>query len=362
MSPNFFSFGGAEKFYFKKRRARPGGKPKSHTAHTHRAQPFPVESRHPAWASLSQNPPSPFSFCALRRGVLSVVSPAPFALRFGPTGSPSSCPSSLAAALIFPNARHAVALPPGATLLRTSSSLGPEVLWARNRAPWVQGAAALRPADPARRPQLSPDYVAPFSGLGGSSLPSRASSRLRLAPGGGLLRQHTVVLRRRFAALRSEQDQDPAEVGVQFLRFFGGRAAEPGFPPCTEDSSPEPNGNMRNEIKQKEEMRKVIFVRPFPPPQGETAASTGNATEAVPGPTQEKILLQTYPTQEASPFSEKGRQRRPRGVALHMPSGRSLVSNRPCPRGVAIRVRVGKIPVLRSPRAPRGGPQSAAVY
>ena len=134
------------------------------------------------------------------------------------------------------------------------------------------------------------------------------------------------------------------------LRFFGGRAAKPGFPPCTEDSSPEPNGNMRNEIKQKEEMRKVIFVRPFPPPQGETAASTGNATEAVPGPTQEKILLQTYPTQEASPFSEKGRQRRPRGVALHMPSGRSLVSNRPCPRGVALRVRVGKIPVLRSGR------------
>ena len=181
-------------------------------------------------------------------------------------------------------------------------------------------------------------------------MPSRASSRLRLAPGGGLLRQHTVVLRRRFEALRSEQDQDPAEVGVQFLRFFGGRAAKPGFPPCTEDSSPEPNGNMRNEIKQKEEMRKVIFVRPFPPPQGETAASTGNATEAVPGPTQEKILLQTYPTQEASPFSEKGRQRRPRGVALHMPSGRSLVSNRPCPRGVALRVRVGKIPVLRSGR------------
>ena len=203
----------------------------SRTPHTHthtQGSTFPVESRHPAWASLSQNPPSPFPFCALRRGVLSVVSPAPFALRFGSTGSPSSCPSSLAAALIFPNARHAVALPPGATLLRSSSSLGPGVLWARNRAPWVQGAAAHRPVDPARRPQLSPDYVAPFSGLGGSSLPSRASSRLRLAPGGGLLRQHTVV-----------------------LRFFGGRAAKPGFPPCTEDSSPEPNGKAEEQKNKK---------------------------------------------------------------------------------------------------------------
>ena len=33
---------------------------KSHPARTHRAQPFPVESRHPAWASLSQNPHIPF--------------------------------------------------------------------------------------------------------------------------------------------------------------------------------------------------------------------------------------------------------------------------------------------------------------